>query len=155
VVIERIRAMLRAGTIRRVRQTLLADEPGAGRARRLAGAGGPIDAGFEYLFRDDPFSGHVVIRSTDGETPGSKFRLWTTLKVPQGFSLVKTREYFAGPDRRATVPPHVRQAPVRPRRGATCGRKNLPIGSKSTPSPTYWIPQMVTLSPLEWRVITA
>jgi hypothetical protein len=45
-------------------------------------------AGFEFLWKHDPFSGHVVIRSTDAETPGSAYRLWTTLKVPQGFSLI-------------------------------------------------------------------
>jgi len=31
-----------------------------------------------------PFSGHVVTRSTDRKISGSDFKLWTTLKVPQG-----------------------------------------------------------------------
>ncbi len=39
------------------------------------------------MWKQDPFSGHIVIRSTDAETPGSAYRLWTTLKVPQGFSM--------------------------------------------------------------------
>ena len=48
------------------------------------------------MVRDDPFSGHVVIRTTDGATPGSNYRLWTTLKVPQGFALEKHARWLAG-----------------------------------------------------------
>src|SRR5215210_7416636 len=94
VVLERIRAMLAAGTIRRVRQTLMATNlaPGALVAWRLAPE--RLDAAFDYMVKDDPFSGHVVIRSTDAETPGSAYRLWTTLKVPQGFSLAKHCAYL-------------------------------------------------------------
>src|SRR4051812_27927361 len=92
VVLARIRAMLEAGTIRRVRQTMLATNlaPGALVAWQLPAD--RLDDAFAYMAKDDPFSGHVVIRSTDGETPGSKYRLWTTLKVPQGFSLVRHGE---------------------------------------------------------------
>src|SRR5262245_56870066 len=87
VVHERLRAMLAAGTIRRIRQTLMATNlaPGALVAWRVSAD--RLDAAFDFLFQQDPFSGHVVIRSTDAETPGSAYRLWTTLKVPQGFSL--------------------------------------------------------------------
>ena len=93
-VLERIRAMLAAGTIRRVRQTLLATNlaPGALVAWRIPSDS--LEAGFEYLSRDDPFSGHVVIRSTDAETPGSAYRLWTTVKVPRGFSMTKHCEWL-------------------------------------------------------------
>src|SRR5581483_307352 len=89
VVHERLRAMLAAGTIRRIRQTLMATNlaPGALVAWRIPSD--KLDAGFEFLFKRDPFSGHVVIRSTDAETTGSAYRLWTTLKVPQGFSMTK------------------------------------------------------------------
>ncbi|HEV7587238.1 MAG TPA: hypothetical protein VGO40_03830, partial [Longimicrobium sp.] len=95
-VLERIRAMLASGTIRRVRQTLMATNlaPGALVAWKVAPES--LDAAFNYMFREDPFSGHVVIRSTDGDTPGSVYRLWTTLKVPQGFSLRKHAEYLRG-----------------------------------------------------------
>jgi DNA-binding Lrp family transcriptional regulator len=93
-VLERIQAMLAAGTIRRVRQTLLATNlaPGALIAWKIPAES--LEAGFEYLSRDDPFSGHVVIRSTDSETPGSAYRLWTTLKVPSGFSMEKHCEWL-------------------------------------------------------------
>src|SRR4029078_12079713 len=84
---ERLRAMLAAGTIRRIRQTLMATNlaPGALVAWRIDNA--RLDAGFDYLWTQYLFSGHIVIRSTDAETPGSAYRLWTTLKVPEVFSM--------------------------------------------------------------------
>src|ERR1044071_3068308 len=96
VVHERLRAMLAAGTIRRIRQTLMATNlaPGALVAWRIPTAS--LDAGFEYLWREDPFSGHIVIRSTDAETSGSAYRLWTTLKVPQGYSMPKHCDLLLG-----------------------------------------------------------
>src|SRR6476646_8071374 len=92
---ERLRAMLAAGTIRRIRQTLMATNlaPGALVAWRVDTA--TLDTGSDSLEKEDPFSGHVVIRSTDTETPGSVYRLWTTLKVPQGFSMTKHCDLLA------------------------------------------------------------
>ena len=46
-----------------------------------------LDSAFNYMFQQDPFSGHVVIRTTETASAGSNYRLWTTLKVPQGESL--------------------------------------------------------------------
>src|SRR6185312_14746728 len=40
-----------------------------------------IDAAFDFMFQCDPFSGHVVLRSTDPLTAGSDYKLWTTVKV--------------------------------------------------------------------------
>ena len=87
VVHERLRAMLESGTIRRIRQTLMATNlaPGALVAWKIPAE--RLDAAFDYMAKGDPFSGHVVIRSTDSETTGSAYRLWTTIKVPQGFSM--------------------------------------------------------------------
>ena len=92
---ERLRAMLKAGVIRRIRQTLMATNlaPGALVAWKVDAE--RLDDAFEYLAKDDPFSGHIVIRSTDAETPGSGYRLWTTLKVPQGFSMQRHCEVLA------------------------------------------------------------
>nr|MDQ2732007.1 Lrp/AsnC family transcriptional regulator [Armatimonadota bacterium] len=87
VVIERIRAMLEAGTIRRVRQTLMATNLARGALVAWQIAPEKLNAAFEFMFQQDPFSGHVVIRSTDAATPGSSYRLWTTVKVPQGRSI--------------------------------------------------------------------
>jgi DNA-binding Lrp family transcriptional regulator len=86
-VIERIRAMLEAGVIRRVRQTLLATKLAHGALVAWKVDNDKLDATFDWMFREDPFSGHVVTRSTDREVSGSDYRLWTTLKVPQGRSL--------------------------------------------------------------------
>jgi DNA-binding Lrp family transcriptional regulator len=82
-VVERIRAMLAAGVIRRVRQTLLANKLAEGALVAWKVPTEKLEAAFEFLFKQDPFSGHVVLRSTDREVSGSDFRLWTTLKVPQ------------------------------------------------------------------------
>lgn len=87
VVLERIRAMLEAGVIRRVRQTMLATKLAHGALCAWKVDPDKIDATFDWMFREDPFSGHVVTRSTDREISGSDYRLWTTLKVPQGKSL--------------------------------------------------------------------
>ena len=86
-VVERIRAMLKAGVIRRVRQTLLANKLAEGALVAWKLPADKLEAAFEFLFKQDPFSGHVVLRSTDREVSGSDFRLWTTLKVPQGRSI--------------------------------------------------------------------
>ena len=92
---ERIVAMLRAGTIRRVRQTLLATNLAHGALVAWQIPADRFDAAFDYMFREDPFSGHVVIRTTDVATPGSNYRLWTTLKVPQGYSIEKHARVLA------------------------------------------------------------
>ncbi|PWU08259.1 MAG: AsnC family transcriptional regulator [Verrucomicrobia bacterium] len=88
-VLERIRAMLQAGTIRRVRQTLLATNLAEGALVAWKVPIEKLDSAFDFMFREDPFSGHVVIRSTDAKIPGGAYRLWTTLKVPFGASLTR------------------------------------------------------------------
>src|SRR3954465_15982040 len=88
-VMERIRAMLRAGTIRRVRQTLMATNLAEGALVAWQYPEELLNEAFAFMVDDDPFSGHVVIRPTDAATPGSNYRLWTTVKVPQGYSLEK------------------------------------------------------------------
>jgi DNA-binding Lrp family transcriptional regulator len=82
-VVERIRAMLAGGVIRRVRQTLLANKLAEGALVAWKVPNDKLDAAFDFMFKEDPFSGHVVLRSTDREVSGSDYRLWTTLKVPQ------------------------------------------------------------------------
>src|SRR5256714_15175595 len=87
VVMARIAAMLRAGTIRRVRQTLLATNLADGALVAWKGPEEKTDAAFDFMVQRDPFSGAVVLRSTDSVTAGSDYKLWTTVKVPHGFSL--------------------------------------------------------------------
>ncbi len=86
-VIERIRAMVEAGVVRRVRQTLLSTKLAHGALVAWKVPEEKLNAAFDFMSKEDPFSGHVVIRSTDSEVSGSGYRLWTTLKVPVGESL--------------------------------------------------------------------
>lgn len=94
VVLERIRAMLEAGTIRRVRQTLLATSLAQGALAAWNVPPERLQEAFDFMVHDDPFSGHVVIRSTDEATKGSQYRLWTTIKAPQGYSIEKHAAYI-------------------------------------------------------------
>jgi len=86
-VLERIRAMVAAGVIRRVRQTLLATKLAHGALVAWKVPEEKLNDAFDFMAKEDPFSGHVVIRSTDADISGSGYRLWTTLKVPVGESL--------------------------------------------------------------------
>src|ERR1700759_1520506 len=79
--------MLRAGVIRRVRQTLMATNLAKGALVAWQVPEDKLQSAFDWMFQNDPFSGHVVIRSTDAPIDGAKYRLWTTVKVPQGHSI--------------------------------------------------------------------
>jgi len=154
IVVERLRAMLAAGTIRRIRQTLMATNlaPGALVAWKVPVES--LDAAFDFLWREDPFSGHIVIRSTDNSTAGSAYRLWTTLKVPQGFTMkahcdlladrIGAEMYRAMPAKKlfALGVGHVR-------------RKGMEPGSKSDEPGTVIDTNIVDLSHREWRVLEA
>ena len=154
VVIERIQAMLKAGTIRRVRQTLMATNlaPGALVAWQV-----PIerlDAAFDYMFQKDPFSGHVVIRSADPATPGSNYKLWTTLKVPQGFSMQKHGEFLL----RKTGGEHFRLMPEKRLFALGVGhvrRRGMSPGSKADVPAEVMDVNVVELTSEEWKVLTA
>ena len=151
-VLERIRAMLAAGTIRRVRQTLMAMNlaPGALVAWRVPAE--RLEDAFEYMSRDDPFSGHIVIRSTDAETPGSVYRLWTTLKVPRGYAMRKHCALLAarvGATAFKIMPAH---------KVFTLGvghvrRKGMEPGSRSEEPGVVHDTNIVELSELDWRVL--
>ncbi len=154
LVLERLRALLQAGVIRRIRQTLLATSLAEGALCAWQVPADRLDEAFDHLFRDDPFSGHVVIRSTDAATPGSNYRLWTTLKVPQGFSLVKHAAYLAG----RIGAEHHRLMPARKLFALGVGhvrRRGLEPGSRADVPAEAIDVQVVQLSALEWRVLTA
>ena len=87
LVLERLRALLEAGTIRRIRQTVQATKLAAGALVAWNVPPERLDAAFDFMAKQDPFSGHVVMRTTDKEASGAAYRLWTTLKVPRGYSL--------------------------------------------------------------------
>src|SRR5258708_1747526 len=154
VVMERIQAMLRAGTIRRVRQTLMATNLAPGSLVAWQVPADRLEAAFDYMFQRDPFSGHVVIRSADPATPGSNYKLWTTLKVPQGFSMRKHCEFLL----RQTGAEHFRLMPAKRLFALGVGhvrRRGMTIGSKADVAAEVMDVNVVTLSELEWRVLTA
>jgi hypothetical protein len=154
LVVARIRSMLEAGTIRRVRQTLLATSLAQGALVAWKIAPDKLDAAFDFMFQRDPFSGHVVVRSTDQNTSGSEYRLWTTIKVPQGYSLFDHASLLAqrvGAERIKLMPAkgifalgvgHVR-------------RKILEPGARSETPAQMMSTEIVGLSEIEWRVLVA
>jgi AsnC-like ligand binding domain len=155
VVIERIQAMLKAGTIRRVRQTLMATNLAEG---ALVAWQYPDDVdindAFDFMFREDPFSGHVVVRSADPSTPGARYRLWTTVKVPQGYSIEAHCALLA----RRTGAEHFRVMPAHKIFALGVGhvrRKGMEPGSKSGELAEVKDTTKAELSELEWRVLTA
>ena len=152
VVQERIQAMLRAGVIRRVRQTLMATNLAQGSLVAWEVPANKLDAAFEYMFQQDPFSGHVVLRSTDAATPGSQYKLWTTLKVPQGFSLSKHADFLAA----QTGALHYRLMPAKCLFVLGVGhvrRRDIEPGSKADAPAEVLNTEIVTLTDEEWRVL--
>jgi DNA-binding Lrp family transcriptional regulator len=154
VVLERLRAMLEAGTVRRIRQTLMATNlaPGALVAWNVPPE--RIDAAFEYMSKHDPFSGHVVIRSTDADTPGSAYRLWTTLKVPQGFSIEKHCELLKAGTEAAAY----RIMPAKRLFALGVGhvrRRGMEPGSRTDEPGAVLDTNIVELSDLDWQVLVA
>ena len=154
VVIERIRAMLRAGAIRRVRQTLLATNLAKGALVAWKVPTERMDAAFNYLFEEDPFSGHVVTRTTDTVSAGSNYKLWTTLKVPQGYSMEKHGNWLLnkiGGD-------HFRLMPAKRLFALGVGhvrRRGMPPGSRADQPAEAMEVAIADLNDLEWRVMTA
>jgi len=152
--IERIRTMLEAGTIRRVRQTMLATNlaPGALVAWQVPEE--KLGPAFDHLFEHDPFSGHVVTRSTDPGNAGAQYRLWTTLKVPQGFSMAKHCEQLC----RETGAEAFRLMPAKGIFALGVGhvrRRSMEPGARETEPAIMKMVEVVTLSDLDWQVLTA
>jgi DNA-binding Lrp family transcriptional regulator len=153
-VMERIAAMLKAGTIRRVRQTLLATNLADGALVAWKVPPEKIEAAFDYMSQRDPFSGHVVLRSTDSVTPGSEYKLWTTLKVPRGFSLQYHGELLA----KEVGAEHFRLMPAKGIFTLGVGhvrRKTIPPGSKAEVPATMAPVHAAELNDLEWKVLVA
>ena len=153
-VMARIAAMLRARTIRRVRQTLLATNLAEGALVAWKVPEEKIDAAFDWMFQRDPFSGHVVLRSTDTVAAGSDYKLWTTVKAPQGFSLQAHCELLA----KKVGAEHFRLMPAKGIFTLGVGhvrRKTLEPGSRAD-QPAKMMPvQLVELNEREWDVLLA
>lgn len=154
VVHARLAAMLRAGTIRRIRQTLLATNLADGALVAWKVPEDKIDAAFDYVFQRDPFSGHVVLRSTDTVTAGSEYKLWTTLKVPHGFSLQRHGELLAA----KVGAEHFRLMPAKGIFTLGVGhvrRKTVMPGEKADTRAAMAATEVVKLTGREWEVLLA
>ncbi len=152
VVIERIQAMLTSGVVRRVRQTLLATNLAQGALIAWKISQDKLDSAFEFLSKEDPFSGHVVIRNTEfGE---NLWPLWTTIKVPSGFSLEKhcdyLREHIGAEKYR--IMPALRQFLLGV---GHMRRKKMEVGEKSEKPAMDMSPAIVELDDRDWKVLIA
>jgi hypothetical protein len=151
-VMERIRAMLEAGTVRRVRQTLLATNLAQGALVAWKIDNSRVDAAFDFIAKRDPFSGHVVIRNSEQGT--TEWRLWTTLKVPTGFSVVRHCEYL----RQAIGAEKFRIMPALKAFVLGVGhmrRKGMKVGEMSPVPAEPMTPAIVDLSQRDWEVLIA
>ncbi|MCX6860199.1 MAG: Lrp/AsnC family transcriptional regulator [Verrucomicrobia bacterium] len=154
LVLERLHAMLAAGVIRRIRQTLLATSLAEGALCAWQVPAERLDSAFEHLFQNDPFSGHVVLRSTDAATPGSNYKLWTTLKVPQGYSLEKHAAFLA----RTIGAEHYRLMSAKKLFALGVGhvrRRGMEPGARADEPAESVAVQVTQLSDAEWKVLTA
>jgi hypothetical protein len=113
-----------------------------------------LNDAFDFMAKEDPFSGHVVIRSTDSEVSGSGYRLWTTLKVPVGESL----------DQHATALLRLTGATeylLMPANGVFAlgvghtRRRTLEPGDKADEPAVMMTTATVELTPEEWNVLLA
>lgn len=153
-VIERIRLMLRAGTIRRVRQTLIATNLAKGALVAWKVPEEKLNTAFDFMSKEDPFSGHVVVRSTDAETTGSQYRLWTTLKVPEGISMEDHAELLM----RYTGCTQYRLMPAKGIFALGVGhvrRKTIEPGDRVEKPASMIETGVVSLNDLEWQVLVA
>ncbi len=154
VVLTRIRAMLEGGTIRRVRQTLVASNLAEGALVAWQVPEEKLNDAFDWMFKNDPFSGHVVVRSTDQQSSGSTYRLWTTLKTPQGSNMdehCRVLMRHTGCTKYKLMPAkgifalgvgHVRRKVIEPGDKVEDLAKMIPVG-------------IVKLTDLEWDVLLA
>ncbi|MEO7318968.1 MAG: Lrp/AsnC family transcriptional regulator [Chthoniobacteraceae bacterium] len=153
-VLARLREMLAAGTIRRIRQTLVASNLAEGALVAWKVAEDKLNGAFDFMFQQDPFSGHVVVRSTDTATTGSEYRLWTTLKVPVGQSMDEHCRVLM----RHTGATHYKLMPAKGIFALGVGhvrRKTIEPGDKAdTPAQMIKV-GVVELTDLEWEVLLA
>jgi len=154
IVLERLRALLAAGTIRRIRQTMVSTNLARGALVAWQVPEDRLQAAFDHMFQNDPFSGHVVIRTSDATTAGARYRLWTTLKVPEGFSLDKHCRHLA--DQIGAT--HFRIMPAKRLFRLGVGhtrRRDLEPGARTDDPAAVLTTNIVKLDELEWRVLTA
>lgn len=155
VVLERLRAMLDAGTVLRVRQILPSTALTQGCLIAWHVPDELLDDAYQWLINHDPPTGHVVIRRAgDADAPGHEYRLWTTLKLPAEADL------SAHCARLATQIGAIDYAcmPVVGMFSLSVGhvrRAGLPVGALQEEPPVMQVPPRPVLGPEEQRVMAA
>ena len=153
-VLERLRSLLESGTVRRVRQTLLSTSLADGALVAWRVPENRLETAWNWLKDNDPFTGHVVLRTCDTpDAPGADYRLWTTLKVPHGSNTAgghcRLLMHHIGATDFALLPVvgmfalgvgHVRRAGLRP-------------GDKQETPPVMQCPTRPQLSKQDWQVL--
>ena len=153
VVIQRLKAMMEAGVVRRVRQTLLATKLAQGALVAWSLPEKNLDAAFDWMKEHDPFTGHVVLRNTDAANPGAQYRLWTTVKVPVVCGTLE--EHCEILKRHIGADDYV----LLPARGVFAlgvghmRRRGLRPGDKTPEPAPMQETKTVSLSGLEWKVL--
>ncbi|MEM9398966.1 MAG: Lrp/AsnC family transcriptional regulator [Verrucomicrobiota bacterium] len=151
-VVERLRAMLEAGTIRRIRQTLMSVNLAPGALVAWKCPVDKLDKAFNFMYEQDPFSGHIVIRSTDIASAGSDYKLWTTLKVPQGY----TMDDHCALLMEKTGATHYKLMPAKGVFALGVGhvrRKGMELGAKTEDKAVMMPTSVVELNEEEWKVL--
>ncbi len=153
-VLDRLRTLLANGSVRRIRQTLLSTSLADGALVAWQVPENKLESAWSWLKENDPFTGHVVLRSCDNpQAPGADYRLWTTLKVPVGSNSVEGHcrllmQHIGATDF-APLPVvgmfalgvgHVRRAKLRP-------------GDKTDTQPRMQCPTRPQLSEQDWQVL--
>ncbi|MEM6333872.1 MAG: Lrp/AsnC family transcriptional regulator [Planctomycetota bacterium] len=153
-VVDRLVAMLDAGTVRRIRQTLITTSLARGALVAWRVPTDQLNAAFDFMFQADPFTGHVVTRSTDRDSPGSDYKLWTTVKLPPHASLDKHCAYLA---HRTGATGYI-PLPAKELFALGVGhlrRRTIAPGER-TPDPARVLDtRVVELTPDQWRVVEA
>ena len=153
-VLEHLRKLLANGAVRRIRQTLLTTGLADGALVAWQVPQDKLETAWEWLRQNDPFTGHVVLRSCDkADAPGADYRLWTTLKVPCGSNTVEGHcrllMHYIGATDFAPLPVvgmfalgvgHVRRAGLKP-------------GDKTADLPRMQCPTRPVLTDKDWQVL--
>ncbi|MEO6197674.1 MAG: winged helix-turn-helix transcriptional regulator, partial [Dehalococcoidia bacterium] len=153
-VIERIRALLDAGVIRRVRQTLLTHNLAEGALVAWRIPEERLDEAFSMMSENDPFTGHVVIRRAETPGPGTDYRLWTTIKVPRGYSPARHCDFL----KTYTMADSYHMMPALGVFALGVGhirRQELSPGARTDHPALAMRPEQAELSDQEWNVLYA
>ena len=154
VVLERIPRHVGSRSDPQSCQTLLATKLAHGALVAWKFPKEKINDAFDFMAKEDPFSGHVVLRTTDREISGSGYKLWSTLKVPQGESLddhAGELQRLLGAEEYILLPAHglfaLGVGHVR--------RRGLEPGAKIDEPAEMMTTATVELSEEEWKVLLA